>query len=614
MNDDRKSAIAVVIIVGVLLSGSLFVLFNAHDQKLPSGMLPAFENYGQVEQFVGKAGQQGEVWNESPTSGALASGDARHSTTNIQVEGVDEADCVKTDGTYLFITSVDAVSIVRAYPPEAMENVSRVDLRAELGLDSGYYVWINGIYIFENRLVVLASISGPNYYSNGSIFAPMIWRVPDDKTMVCIFGLSSPQEPKLLGTFGISGYPITSRMADGILYSITQQYIWTFQSDLAKPKTFGPDGSAELPATSVHFDPESTDPSSFINVLAVDVVKMTSEPTSLLAGYASTIYMSQEALYLTFQKWTGGQASLVQSGGASSSTTNASEDSYRTTIFKLSIDGLSIHPAARGEVPGYLLNQFSMDERDGRLRVATSSGWTDQQSNSVFILDEHLNATGELRNIAPGERIYSARFVDDVLYLVTFRQVDPLFVIDLSDPAAPSILGQLKVPGFSSYLQPLDQGHLLGLGMQNGSLKLSLFDVTQPSSPQEVGTVIVPGWSNSQAMWDHKAILFDAQTGTLAIPITSYDQSWNYSSSIMVFDVNATHVGVRGVVPADQMEYVMRAQFIGDFLYSISDSTVRVNLMSDLSPVQEFVYQDREPNYFPCLMGMGEVVVVGAMR
>ena len=614
MNDGRKSAIAVIIIAGLLLSGALFVLVHANDQNLPSGILPAFQNYSQVERFVGKAGQGGDAWNGSPTSEALAIGDARHSTTNIQVEGVDEADCVKTDGTYLFMTSADAVSIVRAYPPEAMENISRIEMRGELGLDPGYYVWIDGIYLFEDRLVVVASVSGPNYYTNGSIFAPMIWRVPDDRTVVSIFSLSTPQDPALLGSFGISGYPVTSRMTGGVLYSVTQQYVWTYQSELARPKTFGSGGQEEMPATSIHFDPESTDPSSFVNILAVDVLNLTSEPTSLLAGYASTIYMSQEALYLTFQKWVGATVSAVQSGGASSGAAEVSDDSYHTTIFKLSIDGLSIAAAARGDVPGYMMNQFSMDERNGRLRVATSSGWEDQRSNSVFILDQHLNVTGELRRIAPGESIYSARFMGDALYLVTFRQVDPLFVIDLSDPAAPIILGQLKVPGFSSYLHPLDQGHLLGIGMQNGSLKLSLFDVTQPSIPREVGTVVVPGWSSSQAVWDHKAVLFDAQTGTLAIPITSYDGEGNFSSSIMVFDVNATHVGVRGVVRADQMEYVMRAQYIGDFLYSISDSTIRVNLMSDLSAVKEFVYQERAPNYFHCLMGVGEVVAVGAME
>ena len=235
------------------------------------------------------------------------------------------------------------------------------------------------------------------------------------------------------------------------------------------------------------------------------------------------------------------------------------------------------------------------------------------RADSVFILDKGLNVTGELTGISPGEGIYSARFVNDTLYLVTFRQVDPLFVIDLSNPASPSMLGQLNVSGFSSYLQPLDSGHLVGIGMQNGSLKLSLFDVTQPSSPREVSTVVIPGWSDSQAMWDPKAVLFDAQTETLAIPMTSYNTDGNFDSFIMVFDVNATRIAVRGTVPAGQMEYLMRAQFIGDFLYSISDTTIRVNLMSDLSPVNEFIYQESAQYYFPCLMGAGDVVAVGAM-
>ncbi|MGD1061000.1 MAG: beta-propeller domain-containing protein [Methanomassiliicoccales archaeon] len=568
-----------------------------------------------MERFVDQASQRGNALNNLPTSWtSQASGDVSHSTTNIQVEGVDEADCVKTDGTYLFIASADAVSIVRAYPPEAMQNVSKIDLKGALGLNSSSYVWIDGIYLHEDRLMVVAGISEPNYYSNGSILSPMIWRVPEDETLVCLFSLSDMQQPLLLGTFGISGYSITSRMIGGFLYSVTQQSIWT-QMGLARPTTFGPNGTTDLPATSIRFDPQSTDPSSFINVMAVDVIGLKCESTSLLAGYASTIYTSQDAMYLTFLKYSAiPMYNSLSAGGETTSMAQASVEEYNTTIYKLSIDALSVKPAAQGDVPGYMLNQFSMDEKDGRLRVATSSGWMDQQSSSVFILDQHLNVTGELRNIAPGERIYSVRFVDDSLYLVTFRQVDPLFVINLGNPTSPIILGQLNVSGFSSYLQPLDQDHLVGIGMQNGSLKLSLFNVTQSSSPREVGTVVVPGWSNSQAMWDHKAVLFDAQTGTLAIPITSYDQGGNYSSSIMVFDVNSTHIAVRGKVLAGQMEYLMRAQFIGNFLYSISDTTIRVNLISDLSQVNEFVYQERAPSYFPFLLSGGEVVAVGAMR
>ena len=614
MNDERKVALAGILIVGLLVSGSLFVLINAQDNKLPSGILPAFENYDQLERFVGTSGPKDAIWNASPTSEAsLAAGDARYSTTNIQVEGVDEADCVKTDGTFLFIASSDTVSIVRAFPPSAMENVSKLQMREELGLGSNYSVWINGIYLFENRLAVVTSVSGPNYYYNASYIAPLIWKMPEDRTVVAIFGLGSPQDPLLLSSFGISGFPITSRLTGGVLYALTQQYIWTYQSDLAKPRVWDLNDSSELPASSVHFDPESIDSSSFINILAVDIIALESESTSVIAGYASTVYMSQNALYLTFQKWASGTMTVMQNG-VSSSIAKADDDGYRTTIYKLEVHGLVLSTTAKGEVSGYLLNQFSLDEREGHLRVATSSGWTEQKS-SVFVLDDHLNVTGALQNIAPGERIYSSRFMGDMLYLVTFRQVDPLFVIDLSDPTAPIIKGELKVPGFSSYLHPIDPGHLLGIGMQNGSLKLSLFDVTQPGSPEEVSTILIPGWSSSQALWDHKAVLFDAQTGTLALPITSYDnRSWNFSSCVMVFDVNATHVGIRGEVLMDQREYLMRAQYIGDYLYSISDSTVRVNLLSDLSPVKELVYQDTNPYYFPYLLGIGEVATVGAMR
>jgi len=530
MNEKRSLAIACIIVGALLVSGAFFVLLKAPSEEPASGILPTFSNYGQIDKFLGKASQRGG-WDKAMTFAengqAAASRDVKHSTTNIQVEGVDEADSVKTDGEYIYIASWETVSIVKAYPVDEMTNVSRITMREALGLDANYSVWINGIYIVPGSLVVVASVSGPYYYYNYSLLQPWVWRAPEERSVIAVFDLTIIESPALVASVGVSGYPITSRMTAGTIYVIAQHYIWRYQEDLMKPKVWEGNDSSEMTATKVHYDPESKESASFINILALELGGLESNYTSILAGYASTVYVSESAIYLTFQKWASDVVWAMDDTTKSSAPVATSVDSITTTIYKVKFEGLKMLATARGDVPGLLLNQFSLDEKDGNLRVATTFSWSNQR-NAVYILDEQLKVTGALEDLAPDERIFSCRFMGDTLYLVTFRQVDPLFVIDLSDPTSPRVVGELKVPGFSSYLHPIDAEHLLGIGMENGSVKLSLFDVSSPDLPTEVDTLILPGWSTSEALWDHKAVLYDPETHTLVLPITTYDnRSWN---------------------------------------------------------------------------------------
>jgi inhibitor of cysteine peptidase len=214
--------------------------------------------------------------------------------------------------------------------------------------------------------------------------------------------------------------------------------------------------------------------------------------------------------------------------------------------------------------------------------------------------------------LAPGERIYSARFSDEFLYLVTFRQVDPLFVISLADPAHPTVMGELEVPGFSAYLHPIDPGHLLGIGIENSSVKVSLFNISDPVSPYLVNTFLIPGWSASEALWDHRAVLFDSSRGMLVLPITSYDnRTWNCTSEAFVFQVsNDSGVSLRGSVENIAGEYISRALYIGDFLYTVSETTVKVSSIPDLSSIASLKFTERFAYYIPYLVGEGSVTAV----
>ncbi len=598
-------AIASLMVAALLLTVAFSVLIKPGQTETDGGVLPSFNNYNQVRSFVGGSGHQ-QAWNQnmammgaSDKATASAVDEVRYSDTNVQVKGVDEADSVKTDGQYFYLTAADSVSILNAYPASNLSNLSKISMREALDLDPHYSVWINGLYLAQQKLIVIASISGPYEYYNSSDSAPvtsMIWRMPQEKSVVAIFSLVDIANPAMIKSFGVSGYPITSRMSGDCVYVLAQQFI----SDCANPvgpKVYEDDAFATMTATSIHYDPSSSDISSFVNIMAVDIEAMESNHTSVLAGYTSTVYMSQSSLFLTFQKLEGA-GPIFMGGGVVS--LGSSIPKYTTTIYRLDIDGLSIVPAARGEAPGWLLNQFSMDEKDGHLRVATTSGWS-EGSNDVYVLDANLNVTGRLEGLAMNERIFASRFIGDMLYLVTFRQVDPLFVINLTDPASPRLVGELKVPGFSAYLHPVDANHLIGVGMLGGSVKVSLFDVSDPEHPSEVSNVTVPGWSSTQALWDYKAVLYDPEQKLLVLPITSVDNlTWHAESAAYLFKVNGTRLEAAGILTVPENEYLIRAQYIGEFLYTITDTTIRAYQMSNLELVNELAYQAWNQYYLPC--------------
>jgi uncharacterized secreted protein with C-terminal beta-propeller domain len=380
-----------------------------------------------------------------------------------------------------------------------------------------------------------------------------------------------------------------------VVFLVTQSYSWIYGDEIATPKVWIGSMGGKMPLDKIHYDPETRETGGFLNVLSVNIRTEAHDVMSIVAGWASTVYMSQNALYITIQKWTGNIAISNDSGIVAEQ-----EDSTKTTIYRIAVDGVQMAATAKGEVGGWLLNQFSMDENGQYLRVATTTSWMDMK-NSVYVLGSDLSIVGALKGIAPGERIYSARFVGDTLYLVTFRQVDPLFVIDLSAPSSPVVLGELEMPGFSSYLQPIDQNHLLGIGRENNNVKVSLYDVTDPMKPSEVSKFVVDAdYSYSDAQSNHKAVLYDADRGILVIPISSntYGEYWTNSQNhqgAYVFTISAENgISLKGVVTHSDVNYylsnVMRSLYIGDHLYTVSYTQVKANNIDDLSDEGTLVY------------------------
>jgi inhibitor of cysteine peptidase len=325
-----------------------------------------------------------------------------------------------------------------------------------------------------------------------------------------------------------------------------------------------------------------------------------------------------------------------------------------TIINRISIPDLDV--AATGKVPGSLNNQFAMDEHEGYLRVATTiqpswGGWWGRpmpvdtvaveaavesdaptsakvavmprdrttSTNNVYVLDMSMDIVGELKDLAEGEQIYSTRFMGDRLYMVTFRQVDPFFAVDLSDPRNPEVLGELKIPGFSRYLHPYDENIIIGIGRdatdmgQQQGLKISLFDVTNPEKPRELAKWVADEqYSQSAAEYEHKAFLFDKEKELLVIPAYSYDYDYrsgsrqNYNGA-MVFRITADDIEMRGIIDhssgtGEQYYYgpsVERSLWIDDLLYTKSPNLIRVNELDDLQGVANVTLSSKAGGPYP---------------
>ena len=296
------------------------------------------------------------------------------------------------------------------------------------------------------------------------------------------------------------------------------------------------------------------------------------------------------------------------------------EDTRKTIIHKISIDEDKIEYVAKGSVPGRLLNQFSMDENEDRFRVATTTEYYIQhqgtvRANAVYVLDEQLNIVGGLDEIAPDESIFSARFMGDRLYLVTFEQIDPFFVIDLSTDT-PKILGELKIPGFSNYLHPYDEKHIIGIGrdtketdngrVQQLGIKIALFNVADVKNPKVADDITVGDSStHSETLHEHKSFFFDKKSGVLSIPISADAKSlngisrskmfapeYNRWSGFYVFDLNSSDgFNLKGTVThsaEDSRYYGMknaRSFYIDQVLYTASEGYLKMNFLNNLEEI-----------------------------
>jgi len=572
----------------------------------------------------------------SDESAEVVSSDApsgEYSETNIQEAGVDEADRVKTDGTYMYVAGSQEVSIVKAVPADAMSVISAVEVDGRVG----------EIYLYDGILVVLFS---PDDSAGGSATPEPIgmieigmpyWLPVNAQVGVMLVDVSDGSAPNSIRTVITDGTLVSSRLTGGKLH-IVQQYLPdlpalqlnhdgteedrddVIDANLERLEDYtldelipsyeiadgagGPPESGRLVAAEDFYQPEDPQGGSIVTLTTFDMNAPDQDPQSVgIIADAHFIYASTQSLYLGATIWNSGD--LLDEWD---------DHRLRTVIHKFDLAGDEVRHLGSGDVPGEVLNQFSLGEYDGVLRIATTTGqgwWGGSTlSSNVYCLratGDRLETIGEIEGLAPGESLYSARFIGTRGFLVTFVKVDPLFTLDLSDPTDPEVVGELKVPGYSDYIHLFGEDHLLTIGkdtkLRNGiawyqGVQLSIFDISDFANPALLHKELVGDrGTHSEALYSHKAFTFWPANDLLAIPVDLYehqgepDYPSNYGSYVFsgLYVFRATvEGGLQFLGRIDTSQSILsypdwtRGIFIDDSVYAVKSGAVYAADVADI--------------------------------
>lgn len=534
-----------------------------------------------------------------------------YSTTNIQVENVDEADIVKTDGEYVYSISDDTVYITYAKNPTEMNIVAKIE-------EPLSNVYPEDLILQNNKLIII---------SGNTI-----------NTVVKIYDLADIENPDKIKEFELNKEYYTSRYINGNLYVISSGRV-TSEGNLE----YVEDGAIVNPDKPNAY--KINDLNTRIQTVIASYNLNAPENKIKVQSYLMDIenaYISEKNMYLIDNGYSGSRdvefSDIFGLKGllGISDAIEESDSTYGSSIYKFNFkeDG-SVEYQTKTRVEGTTIDQFSLDEKDDNIRIALYSS---TKGSRVVVLDNNLKQLGETAYLAKGEKMYSARFVGDRAYLVTYKNMDPLYSIDLSDPANPKALGALKIPGYSTYLQPYDENHIIGFGFQTEEtvrrnflgrvtstsakvtgMKMALFDVTDISNPKMISEeVIGDSKTNSTILENHKALLLDKERNLLAIPIknyttdlsitenddissatksyTSYLKSRTYNKvgyAVYSLDI-ANGFNLRGIITHDvnSKDYTsdIRGLYIDDTLYTVSNKEIKANNIDTLAEIKEIIF------------------------
>lgn len=562
----------------------------------------------------------------SSTSTGSSQGSKDYSTTNLQVENVDEADITKTDGDYIYSLSENRVIITDVREPSQIKIAATIKIAEGMPED---------LLLAQDKLVVIAtSLTTATGYSYAN----------QSNTMVKVYNIVNKEKPTLEKEYELMQPYYTSRCIANKLYVIASGRLRKEEDEIV---TYYKEDNKEVKMQAnetKYIKDKKTNDQTLIAMLDLN------NPTQkvILHSYLMNIsnaYVSENSIYLAdyqynYNQYTPPVHSLFGLKGAIGPFVYEKEakerSRYQTQIYKFDLleDG-SIKYVAKTKIAGRTINQFSLDEHKGNLRVAVY----DNNGSQVVVLNEKLEKIGETPKVAKGENMYSSRFLGDKAYFVTYKTIDPLYVIDVSNPTAPTVLGELKIPGYSTYLHPYDENHLIGIGMEteetvnrNASgrvisttakitgMKMALFDVSDVNHPNQIAsTVIGDSRTTSAILTNHKALLFSKEKELIAIPVNQYQEDFEITSSstathesavrsytnyskpyvaegYFVYKINLQDgFSLKGIVNHEKVRNsysygntkLLRGLYIDDNLYTVSETAIKVNKLENLELVSE---------------------------
>ncbi len=505
------------------------------------------------------------------------------SETTEQVEGVSEADIVKTDGEYIYYLKGTNLSIFKA-DGENSTLLSKINLSKEYGTEYGE------MFLKDDRIIILQTDC---FSDDGNLVS------------ITIYDVSDPKNPKQVAVSRQKGWYNSSRMVGDYLYLVSNCSINTNKIDKEKPTTFVPyveinDVCKPVPADSIYCYDEESYENRYTVIGAFNYKDGELIDTASILGGTDQVYCSTDNILLTKTTYNDG-------------TDKEYYVSEKTVVSKLAINKGQIEYKTSGEVDGTLENQFFMDEHNGYFRFVTTVravkqtkqkfentesevvSYSSETSAHLTVLDSELEKVGEIGDLAKGERVYSVRFMGDIAYFVTFRQTDPLFSADLSDPKNPKILGELKIPGFSEYMYPYGDGLLLGFGMdadeQTGrtkDIKLSMFNINDPANVTEQNKTLVEGCIYSPALYNHKAMMVNPTKNLIGFATTSDYNNIKY----MIYEYTGNGFNCKSQLEIKtDYKYAMddiRGLFIGEEFYVVSKDMFYVFDINEFTQIKNF--------------------------
>ncbi|MEI6266643.1 MAG: beta-propeller domain-containing protein [bacterium] len=666
-------SIAIIFLFSIIALGWYYRVRNTSKSaiKVNNTYIGTAKSCGDITKMLARDVQTKNIGVNAPLGMSIEAGEATtadttggssdYSKTNVQVEGVDEADTVKNDGEYIYTVRQGNIDIVKAYPAEDAKLVKTIKVVESNNTDASPssimpeeytgsdYGNVSQLFIAKNRLLAIGNKTVTKETStNNSIIERFTkpYNPSTTYTFIKIWDTSNKTNPKLTRSVEYEGNYSAGRMIGDNVHLVLNTYpnynVITPQTDALSllPKYSDVQGSAKAVykptcgcADVEYFknvnNIEDKTNNTFVSVVSLSIKDETKEINRrTIIGNSDIVYASSQNLYL---------ASLEQP-----IYTNYTRNTVSKTQFhKFKLVGNNSEYLSSASIEGSALNQYSMDESNGFFRVAATKGsitdTVNKSTNNIYVFNGDMKQVGALEDLAPGEEIYSARFMGDRGYLVTFKKVDPFYVIDLKDPEKPAVLGYLKIPGYSDYLHPYDENHIIGIGKEAidasteaiesrnldfawyQGVKMAIFDVTDVTNPKEMfKTVIGDRGTDSPVLTDPKAFLFDKAKSLLSLPISlaelTPEQKASTGAEANTYGTD-TFQGAyvykvdleKGFQFRDRITHkttnensknnysydyaanstISRILYIGDILYTISDSMIQGHKLSDISKVAE---------------------------